>query len=476
MWKNADNSASNSMWFMFDNQRGESAYLMANSNSIEGTDASVQFHRDGFIVPNAGAINNSGQTHIYYAVAKNTNNEQPHLELNLEADSYSGSGDWLDSSGNGNNGTITGATHNDELGDFFDLDGSGDYIDIPTSGVFTGDFTVEMWWNFNTLSPPSGSAYRMLLGASGYSGGSGLGHYIENNRLRTWVSVNGSTSNVLNGSGTDLTTNKWQHVVLTRSGGTYTQYIDTNQVGQASGTTASLDGANSRIGGHYNVASSHDINAKVGQVRLYDTALSQAQIRQNYNFTKPSYPNGFDAALTNMSSSDFDPSDGHFTFSADNDRMQTSFQPNVTVPFTASVWVKRNSGNSGYKIVIDYTQNASPYNGFGIFHDGTGDYGMAINGGTDVTIGSETSGFDHLVFVYNGGTSCKTYINGVGTTRTLNNAIAQPNTSTNFVVGNSYVSTWSSSRMDVSDVKFYDRALTDDEVTAQHGIGYNGIG
>ena len=74
------------------------------------------------------------------------------------------------------------------------------------------------------------------------------------------------------------------------------------------------------------------------------------------------------------------------------------------------------------------------------------------------------------------GTSCKTYINGVGTTRTLNNAIAQPNTSTNFVVGNSYVSTWSSSRMDVSDVKFYDRALTDDEVTAQHGIGYNGIG
>ena len=251
------------------------------------------FNRDGFTSKVEAKRIIVGHTFIYYAVAKNTNNEQPHLELNLEADSYSGSGDWLDSSGNGNNGTITGATHNDELGDFFDLDGSGDYIDIPTSGVFTGDFTVEMWWNFNTLSPPSGSAYRMLLGASGYSGGSGLGHYIENNRLRTWVSVNGSTSNVLNGSGTDLTTNKWQHVVLTRSGGTYTQYIDTNQVGQASGTTASLDGANSRIGGHYNVASSHDINAKVGQVRLYDTALSQAQIRQNYNFTKPKYPNEF---------------------------------------------------------------------------------------------------------------------------------------------------------------------------------------
>ena len=75
---------------------------------------------DLLLTANAGVLNNSGEF-IYYAVAKNTNNEQPHLELNLEADSYSGSGDWLDSSGNGNNGTITGATHNDELGDFFDF-------------------------------------------------------------------------------------------------------------------------------------------------------------------------------------------------------------------------------------------------------------------------------------------------------------------------------------------------------------------
>ena len=69
MWKNADNSASNSMWFMFDNKRGASAYLMANSASVEGSDASIQFHTDGFTVPNAGAINNINQTHIYLAFA-----------------------------------------------------------------------------------------------------------------------------------------------------------------------------------------------------------------------------------------------------------------------------------------------------------------------------------------------------------------------------------------------------------------------
>ena len=267
MWKNADNSASNSMWFMFDNVRGESAYLMANSSSIEGTDASVQFHRDGFTVPNAGAINNSGQTHIYYAVAKNTNETSLHntnLELNLEADSYSGSGNWLDSSGNGNNGIITGATWEEELGNYFDLDGSGDYIDASTSGSLDGDFTVEMWWNFDSFN-----GYRMLFGGSGYSSGSGLGHYINGDDFATWVSVNGSPTNVLNISASDLTTNKWQHIVLTRSGSTYTMYVDGNQVGQGSGTTASLESANSRIGGHYNIASTYDLDAKVGQVRLY---------------------------------------------------------------------------------------------------------------------------------------------------------------------------------------------------------------
>ena len=408
------------------------------------------------------------------------------LELHLDAGVVdSTSSNWQDLSSNDYTATFTGITYDEELGNSYNFVGGSSEVLLNDGGSLTNNanFTVEMW-----LNSTDNSNYQEFWGSMNNAGGArqvyarmGIDDKIEITAYSTNNSNDYRQVKTTSVVGSKIY-GKWTHLSIVMSSQKITGiYIngESEPITTTSGDSHLMhltSTTNFGIGGWQNTGTGVSFNGDIGQVRMYHSALTQDQIRQNYNFTKPSYPNGFDAALTNMSSSDFDPSDGHFTFSADNDRMQTSFQPNVTVPFTASVWVKRNSGNSGYKTVIDYTQNASPYNGFGISHSGTGDYGMAINGGTDVTIGPETSGFDHLVFVYNGGTSCKTYINGVGTTRTLNNAIAQPNTSTNFVVGNSYVSTWSSSRMDVSDVKFYDRALTDDEVTAQHGIGYNGIG
>ena len=471
MWKNADNSASNSMWFMFDNVRGESAYLMANSSSIEGTDASVQFHRDGFTVPNAGAINNSGQTHIYYAVAKNTNETSLHntnLELNLEADSYSGSGNWLDSSGNGNNGIITGATWEEELGNYFDLDGSGDYIDASTSGSLDGDFTVEMWWNFDTLS----DGYRMLFGGSGYSSGSGLGHYINGDDFATWVSVNGSPTNVLNISASDLTTNKWQHIVLTRSGSTYTMYVDGNQVGQGSGTTASLESANSRIGGHYNIASTYDLDAKVGQVRLYGAALSQAQIRQNYNFTKPKYPNEFHGDIIGTPSWN---TEGSFNISGGNYiNLGSDKAINFTTNSSISVWV--NSSNStGSKGILGRFNNTSPY-GY-ILYQNSGNVGFSLydssgNGSFTATTPLTNSTWTHFAVTYDG-SNLILYKNGTSVSNVASTRI--PSTpSANTLIGRYYsnvnVTTYDFAGK-ISKVKFYNTAITASEVDTLYNEG-----
>ena len=470
MWKNADNSASNSMWFMFDNVRGESAYLMANSSSIEGTDASVQFHRDGFTVPNAGAINNSGQTHIYYAVAKNTNETSLHntnLELNLEADSYSGSGNWLDSSGNGNNGIITGATWEEELGNYFDLDGSGDYIDASTSGVLSGDFTVEMWWNFDSFN-----GYRMLFGGSGYSSGTGLGHYINGDDFATWVSVNGSPTNVLNISASDLTTNKWQHIVLTRSGSTYTMYVDGNQVGQGSGTTASLESANSRIGGHYNIASTYDLDAKVGQVRLYGAALSQAQIRQNYNFTKPKYPNEFHGDIIGTPSWN---TEGSFNISGGNYiNLGSDKAINFTTNSSISVWV--NSSNStGSKGILGRFNNTSPY-GY-ILYQNSGNVGFSLydssgNGSFTATTPLTNSTWTHFAVTYDG-SNLILYKNGTSVSNVASTRI--PSTpSANTLIGRYYsnvnVTTYDFAGK-ISKVKFYNTAITASEVDTLYNEG-----
>lgn len=480
MIKNADDTGN---WLILDNVRDTDGvlneHIYANLNSAEATasTATVTPNRDGFTIGNSNSIhlNRSGDTFIYLAFAKNTNNEQPHLELNLEADSYSGSGDWLDSSGNGNNGTITGATHDDELGDFFDLSGSGDYIDIPTSGVFTGDFTVEMWYNFNTLNPPSGSTYRMLLGTSGYQSGSGLGHYIEYGRLRTWVSVNGSTTNVLNGSGTDLTTNKWQHVVLTRSGGTYTQYIDTNQVGQATNTTASLDGANSRIGAHYN-STSHNIDAKVGQVRLYSVALSQAQITQNYNLTKPKYPNEFHGDINGATWN----ASGYFEFDGSNDSIDLSTSIGSTFwanNWSASAWVYFDSTSAANQCI--FTSHGLAYN-YLYTNNNTqlrysNDNGVTINTSSGTISASQ---WHHIVVTRSGVDGTVIYVDkvSVGTDSSSNNAGASSASGAKPQIG-AYTST--SSYPDqypldgkVSKFKLYSKALTQSEVDALHGEGY----
>lgn len=471
MFKGTDQASD---WIILDNKRDtsnpNSARLDANSNGAEYTGENlVDFNRDGFtLVTSSASKNGSNNNFIYYAVAKNTNETglipDTDLELNLEADSYSGSGNWLDSSGNGNNGTITGATWEEELGNFFDLDGSGDYIDVPTSGVLNGDFTVEMWWNFDTLS----DGYRMLLGGSGYSSGSGLGHYIENSRLRTWVSVNGSTSNVLNGSGTDLTTNKWQHVVLTRSGGTYTQYIDTNQVGQATGTTASLESTNSRIGGHYN-ATGFDINAKVGQVRIYSSALSQAQIRQNYNFTKNDYPNEIHGTINNSTflpgtSGEVDA----FDFNGSNSSVSLNSSAFSQNTYTIAAWFKLDALDLGG--IFEWGDAASyERRGLIVWDGGSGNYKLysstyASNVPANTNLAAN-NWYHGAVTMDNG--SASLYLNGQPD-GTGTNTLASYTGTTGYV-GRTQVGEYLDGK--VSEVKVYNRVLTASEIEALYNEG-----
>ena len=73
------------------------------------------------------------------------------LVLHLDANNYSGSGDWLDETSNDNDGTINGATYVAASGSdsaYFDFDGTNDFLKIDDSSDFlfgTGSFTEEAW-------------------------------------------------------------------------------------------------------------------------------------------------------------------------------------------------------------------------------------------------------------------------------------------------------------------------------------------
>ena len=62
---------------------------------------------------------------------------------------------WTDSSSNSNDGTITGATFDSELGNYLDFDGSNDNVTIASTANSPIDFTaknytIEAWINPDT--------------------------------------------------------------------------------------------------------------------------------------------------------------------------------------------------------------------------------------------------------------------------------------------------------------------------------------
>jgi hypothetical protein len=344
--------------------------LSASDQGFNGQMGAVRFYSKQLSVSEVGQNYRHGRDYIYTDLVDDTD-----LELHLDPASYSGTGTtWTADAGN--NGTLVGDTSYDqELGDFFDLDGSGDYISLNSGGYLTGDFTVEMWWNFDTLS-----GFKMLWGGSGYSNGTGLGHYIDGNRLHTYISVSGSAVSPTGQSGAVLTVGKWHHIVLTRSGGTYTQYVDGINVGSGTGSTTSLESANTYIGAHYN-NTAYNVDGRVGQVRVYNSALSEEAIRKNLNFTKNDYPNGNNATGNNMDSSDWN-SGGYFDFDGSSEYFTTGDLGIRSSALTMSAWVNLDTystraiimlgsqaGNAG-KAILFRTQDSGKL----AFYDGSAVY------------------------------------------------------------------------------------------------------
>lgn len=79
--------------------------------------------------------------------------------------SYSGSGStWTDRSGNGNDGTINGATFTSNNNGYFSFDGTDDTVSI-TEITLTTQWTISYWFYHN-----SASSFDMTIGKNGDSG------------------------------------------------------------------------------------------------------------------------------------------------------------------------------------------------------------------------------------------------------------------------------------------------------------------
>jgi hypothetical protein len=221
------------------------------------------------------------------------------LQLHLDAGNFAsrGTSTWTDLSGNGNNGTVSGATL---TGTHYTFDGSNDYVSLAEAsgastsphtvyGTFTGasetNWTLECWfktsendtdtWGTPIIGRDSNDLFGQLTVKDNKV------HYMHANP--SWLYVT-STSNV--------TDDNWHHVVLVNySNATMDLWLD--GVKEATGVNSTVYySVNTRYFKISHVARGYtgDYTAcEVAQIRLYDTNLSDAEVLQNYNATKTNF-------------------------------------------------------------------------------------------------------------------------------------------------------------------------------------------
>jgi len=198
--------------------------------------------------------------------------------------SYPGSGTvWYDLSGNNNHATlVNGVVFSSTYGGIFDFDGVDDYAYVADNSTLdiAGDKTQGIWLYMDQSYSGTGILGKANSSVNGmaltYGWGSSQGF-----QNIAWNSANSPT---LASSGTDIS--NWYYVAGVQSGSTRYIYVtgaNGVRVASYSGGTHTWNNAlNFTIGtiaGYYT-------NMKAGVVHVYNRALTQTEIIQNYNTLK----------------------------------------------------------------------------------------------------------------------------------------------------------------------------------------------
>ena len=194
--------------------------------------------------------------------------------------SYPGSGTtWTDLSGNSNTGTLTnGPTYSSANGGSLVFDGSNDYVELNTNNIITGTnpFTFEAFYKVTNASVSA-----ELFG--NYGAG-----YTSNT---IWIS--GRYGVYINDlvpyfQGYPLGVGTYHMAFTKTSAGACTLYKNGVVDGTATSTTSISSSQNFRIGSDVN-GIAEVFGGNLYSLKVYNRALSAAEVRQNFNATRGRY-------------------------------------------------------------------------------------------------------------------------------------------------------------------------------------------
>jgi hypothetical protein len=214
------------------------------------------------------------------------------LVLNLDAanyQSYPRSGTtWTDLSGQGNNGTlVNGVEYNNSEGGNLIFDGVNDYVDCGNTASLsaiggTTNITVS-GWAYYTAYGGGGQPYSVITAK-----GSPWTWLLENplNTFRFRITAGGADVNVADTS-THLL-NTWYNVVGTYDGSNMRIYVNgVLKNTRAQTGTLATNTVTAKIGTFQ--GTNYNVTGKISNISVYNRALSDAEITQNFNAFRTRY-------------------------------------------------------------------------------------------------------------------------------------------------------------------------------------------
>jgi len=201
---------------------------------------------------------------------------------------YPFSGNALDSSGNGNHGTVIGATlTTDRFGNqdkAYDFNGSGNYIDLPESPSLTSfaESITIVGWVYLRSYPVSGWATPLVCSGNQNDYFFGVS---SDGRLYSHLFLSSGPGAMIGGNIVPL--NQWVFIGMSYDGSDVNFYIngvhDTTFIrsGTIGGTPQAEDIA---IGAYlYNGNFTSFPDGKMDEIRIYNYALNESEIKELYN-------------------------------------------------------------------------------------------------------------------------------------------------------------------------------------------------
>ena len=193
-------------------------------------------------------------------------------------------GDALDSSGNGNDGTL----HNfvsphgwvsGMFGQALSFDGSDDYVDCGTNVVITTAITIEAW-----INPSAFTNYDAIVANFVWpTNPEGYSFRVMDNGKLVWRAVLSGNSAYSITSDSIMEAGNWYHVVLTHDASCTRLYINgiLDKEDTPGGTIVNL-GKSLKVGWD-TYAADRVFNGTIDEVRIWDEALTAGQIEASYN-------------------------------------------------------------------------------------------------------------------------------------------------------------------------------------------------